>query len=425
MQRKFKKLRIFTFSSLLLIIQLIPLAIPARAVISNPTPDCSAITTCSVTFSTTNDYFTWNIPAGILSLQVQLYGAQGGSNTSSGGKGGFVSGTLNVSGFTTAYVYVGGQNGYNGGGAGDTVSVNTSQNGGGASDIRLGGNTLNDRVVVAGGGGGAGKNGCTHQGGGNGAYPGGTGGQGGTNLFGDTGTATSGGNVNGSYPNSALDCTATGFGGGGGGGAGGGGAGGYGISTGGSNGACGTLNNGTAQGTITGQTQGCFGIGGNAGTLSNGCGGGGGGGWYGGGSGGCNWGSGGGGGSSYLGSLTSTSYTNATRTGNGLVVITYSATPALSNTRLNLAGSVASANKRVSLNIIATVDQPGTVTFYFQNRKIAGCINIPVSAGSAICVWRPIIHGNQLISATLLPSNGYLASSSSLSVTTNKRVTSR
>ncbi len=51
---------------------------------------------------------------------------------------------------------VGGQNGYNGGGAGKGTGTLAGGNGGGASDIRRGACGLADRIAVAGGGGGAG-----------------------------------------------------------------------------------------------------------------------------------------------------------------------------------------------------------------------------------------------------------------------------
>ena len=89
------------------------------------------------------------------------WGAEGSSQSAdiTGGKGGFVSGTVNLTKGDLVYVYVGGQGnatskGFNGGGKGALAGTF----GGGASDIRLGGLSLNNRVLVAGGGGGAGFN---------------------------------------------------------------------------------------------------------------------------------------------------------------------------------------------------------------------------------------------------------------------------
>ena len=82
----------------------------------------------------------------------ELYGAQGGdyADTFTGGKGGYVKAVLNLKAGDVLYINVGGKgNLFNGGGKG------TLTNGGGATDIRLNGRTIADRVVVAGGGGGA------------------------------------------------------------------------------------------------------------------------------------------------------------------------------------------------------------------------------------------------------------------------------
>lgn len=302
--------------------------IRATAVSANPSPNCSAGTTCTISFTYTGDYYSWTVPSGVTSIDVDLYGAQGGSGLSAGGRGGRVSGTLSVTSGSTIYIYVGGQNGFNGGGAAGTGNSGgfIAFPGGGGTDIRIGGQAYGNRVAVAGGGGGAGRQNCTGQSGGGGAYPGGLGGTGDSTKTGGNGTSTNGGTVNGSTSGGAGGCSTSPYGGGGGGQNGGGASGGYGLANGGSNGGCGQTNNVSA-GTITGFTAGCFGTGGNGGSNSNNGGGGGGGGWYGGGAGGANWASGGGGGSSYLGSMTNTSYVNATRTGDGLASVTYLNTP--------------------------------------------------------------------------------------------------
>lgn len=90
--------------------------------------------------------------------QFSLSGAQGGGDK--GGRGGNVTVTINISKGTKLSIYVGGNSGYNGGGAGNEA------NGGGATDIRINGN----RIAIAGGGGG-----------GTGMLQGGDGGSGGDN----------------------------------------------------------------------------------------------------------------------------------------------------------------------------------------------------------------------------------------------------
>jgi len=79
---------------------------------------------------------------------LEVWGAQG--NGGDGGWGGHASGDIQLNAGDTLDVYVGGQDGYNGGGAGWAVDA---RNGGGASDIRQGGAALDNRILVAGGGG--------------------------------------------------------------------------------------------------------------------------------------------------------------------------------------------------------------------------------------------------------------------------------
>jgi len=82
--------------------------------------------------------------------QFEIYGAQGGAaGLNEGGKGGKVTAAVALSKNEEILIYVGGMNGYHGGGIGNRSS------GGGATDVRKGGNGLSDRILVAGGGGGA------------------------------------------------------------------------------------------------------------------------------------------------------------------------------------------------------------------------------------------------------------------------------
>jgi hypothetical protein len=102
---------------------------------------------------------------------LQLYGAgggDGGSINSLGGKGGYSTGSIEITSLTTFYVYVGGkgasksgadgtiaEGGFNGGGYGITGSGQfKTGGGGGATDIRNGSKQLINRIIVAGGGGG-------------------------------------------------------------------------------------------------------------------------------------------------------------------------------------------------------------------------------------------------------------------------------
>ena len=101
---------------------------------------------------------------------LECWGAQGGtySTTYYGGKGGYSKGILTLTQNTNIFIYSGGQGslttvanklqggGFNGGGNTTTSDASYSGcGGGGASDIRIGTDSLYARVIVAGGGGGA------------------------------------------------------------------------------------------------------------------------------------------------------------------------------------------------------------------------------------------------------------------------------
>lgn len=103
------------------------------------------------------------LPKGVYKLEV--WGAQGGSygTTSTGGNGGYSIGIITLTAETVLYIYVGGQGTYNttptsfvagGFNGGGKAGYRYGGSGGGASDIRIGTDSLYSRVIVAGGGGG-------------------------------------------------------------------------------------------------------------------------------------------------------------------------------------------------------------------------------------------------------------------------------
>jgi hypothetical protein len=267
------------------------------------------------TFNYTGAMQTYVVPPGVTSIDVAVRGAEGGDAVGTtvgwgggpvnvdGGDGGEVTATLSVTPGETLYLFVGGEGsmsagGFNGGGNTAVCSGTEviSAGGGGASDIRQGGMTLADRVIVAGGGGGAGGSGsagyCTASGSGAG---GGTSGANssvtsgsGTCLPGFGGTQVSGGNGG----NNTCWCSLGDVGG------------------------VGTLGIGGSSSCVASGLSVCS-------CSGTGCvgGGGGGGGYYGGGAG-LAFG-GGGGGSSYAGpGATSVVHTQGSNTGDGQIVIT-------------------------------------------------------------------------------------------------------
>jgi hypothetical protein len=220
-----------------------------------------ALAASPTTFNYSGAVQTYTVPSNVRSIAVTAVGAHGGNGPyHQGGQGGVVHATLPVTPGQPLYVYVGGSNGFNGGG-GATATYGTP--GGGATDIRTDANDLTTRLVVAGGGGGGG--------------------------FGPGSTYVATG-ANAGYPNGDSAPNST-YGGGNNGGRGG-------TQTGGGAGGASPYGPGAA---------GSFGLGGNAGSAFGAGAGGGGGGYYGGGGGGSE--SGGGGGSDYVsGDATNTTF---------------------------------------------------------------------------------------------------------------------
>ncbi len=222
------------------------------------------------------------VPAGVTSIRVLAWGAEGGAGGDPGGLGGEAIATLPTTPGERLEVRIGGRGGtssdttgggYNGGaGVRSTGGQSPSGSGGGATDIRRAPYGLDDRLLVAAGGGG----------GGDGAYQ----------SFGGDGGGFVGEDGSSNHPT---------FGGGGGG-------------------------TQTAGGAVSWATStypnepGTFGAGGECYHDNAGCGGGGGG-WYGGAGGSF---TGGGGGSSYISAgATNTSTVSGVRSGAGLLLIEY------------------------------------------------------------------------------------------------------
>jgi hypothetical protein len=113
----------------------------------------------SKTFGYTGAMQTFTVPPCVSVLSIEAFGASGQSVTTSGvvnrgGWGGRVRAVYPVTPGQVLYLFVGGTDGYNGGGNGALYGGN----GGGATDVRIGDTALTGRILVAGGGGGAGSN---------------------------------------------------------------------------------------------------------------------------------------------------------------------------------------------------------------------------------------------------------------------------
>ncbi len=356
--------------------QCVSISCPSNVTVNNTTGGCGAVvnytppvgtTSCTglATFNYTGAVQTWTVPAGVTSINVDLSAAGGGlsanaSTPSTGlhnpGTGGRLQATLSVTPGQVLNIYVGqkgnngmngvpGTGGFNGGGNGDVAfGQYTGGGGGGATDIRIGGTALANRVAVAGGGGGAASN----------YFAGGDHGGNGGGLSGVIGLSLNG----------AGDGT--------------GGGGGTQVSGG---------NGGTFPGWANGQA-GSLGLGGSNGSGTSG--GGGGGGYYGGGSG--SW-TGGGGGSGYASPVIATAITHTTGgggTNNGQLVITYPQTITTTQTAGLASGATfpvgVTTNTYSVTNGTNTTSCSFTVTVVDNEAPVLNCpSNIIVNNSTGTC----------------------------------------
>lgn len=111
-------------------------------------------------YSYTGEAQTFTAPHKAM-YQIELYGAQGYTfdENAIGSKGSYVKGNIVLEKGESLNIYVGGQNGYNGGGNSETLQGN----GGGATDIRYKGKDISNRILVAAGGGGSYKEEIYHK----------------------------------------------------------------------------------------------------------------------------------------------------------------------------------------------------------------------------------------------------------------------
>ncbi|NDF99262.1 MAG: hypothetical protein EB101_10130 [Chitinophagia bacterium] len=346
-----------SFLPLILIAQLVFIT-EAKAVYANPTPDCSAGSTCTITFTNTLDYYAWTVPSGISSISFSVRGASGGKGCymrfSRGGFGALVTGTQSVTSGSILYIGVGsagedayvgavgtctssgsassgaaGTNPFSSNGGGTTQSHPTAKGGGGgaASEIRLGSIASGSRLIVAAGGGGGGGNY------GNGTETGG-------DASGNTGQS---GSANGSIGTGSTGKGAT-------------------ISAGGAGGGSGATSGGSGSGGS--------GVGG---------GGGGGGGYFGGGG---SYYEGAGAGSSWVSNATSVTYSSFSSAASGSVSITYlnSPTPTTFSTSQTSPTNIGT-NSIVSYSLVLSQSVSDLATSDFQFGGTSSC-NTPGLTGS-------------------------------------------
>lgn len=75
---------------------------------------------------------------------------------------------------------------------------------------------------------------------------------------------------------------------------------------------------------------------------------------------------------------------------------------------LSLTGSATSATYRTSIVITASVNTAGKVTFYSMGKPVPNCRNIATTGSNpvtAVCNWKPAMHGLNTITARLTPTD--------------------
>lgn len=91
--------------------------------------------------------------------------------------------------------------------------------------------------------------------------------------------------------------------------------------------------------------------------------------------------------------------------GDGLESLAMSSVPTASaSVLISLTASATTATKGTNITITAQVSQAGKITFFWNGKRIAGCINKSASS-SATCEWKPAVTGQWSIQALLDPTD--------------------
>lgn len=113
----------------------------------------------------------------------------------------------------------------------------------------------------------------------------------------------------------------------------------------------------------------------------------------------------------------STNYESSTTT-----TLTITVVNGVSTITLTLTGGTTTPPKGQTINIIATIDQAGKVTFFADGKRIPGCYNVSASSGNKNCAWKPTVQKQVNLTATLTPTNSvYNPSSARLVVIVVRR----
>lgn len=76
-----------------------------------------------------------------------------------------------------------------------------------------------------------------------------------------------------------------------------------------------------------------------------------------------------------------------------------------SNGTLLVAAAGGVAQKGIPNTLTATASDDGSVTFYANGKRIAGCISVRTQSSVATCSWKPSVQGTVSLTALLVPTN--------------------
>jgi hypothetical protein len=86
-------------------------------------------------------------------------------------------------------------------------------------------------------------------------------------------------------------------------------------------------------------------------------------------------------------------------------VLTASTDPNVATITLTVNGGNLTLQRGSAINIVATTNVAGQVTFRLNGRIIKNCKNKATSSLTATCVWLPSVHGTAQLSARFNPTS--------------------
>lgn len=110
--------------------------------------------------------------------------------------------------------------------------------------------------------------------------------------------------------------------------------------------------------------------------------------------------------------------------GNSAIVESYNSTLQPTSHTIALTSGLNSAVYRTNSTIRSNTDIDGKVTFFFNGKRIPGCINLQTVSKQVDCIWKPSAMNFNTITAQLVAPGGSLTSTS-LQIFVSKRANTR